>query len=82
MASWMKREVSWKKRETKEKSSLITQGLFGIIKNLHRKIYYSNPATVFSGYQAIKMFEDYEREYELQKSKAIAHISRLQTSLI
>ena len=82
MASWMKREVSWKKRETKEKSSLITQGLFGIIKNLHRKIYRSKLATVFSEYQAVKMFEDYQIESELQKSRAIAHISRLQTRLI
>jgi len=82
MASWINREASWKKRETKEKSSFITKGLFGIIKNLHRKIMRSKPATVFSRYQAVKMFEDYQREFELQKSKAITHISRLQTRLI
>ena len=82
MAGWTNREASWKKRETKEKSSFITKGLFGIIKNLHRKISGSKPATFFPGYQTIKMFEDYQREFQLQKSKAIAHTSRLQSRLI
>lgn len=82
MAGWIDREASWRKRETKEKSSFTTQGLFGMIKNLHRKISRPKPATVFSGYHTVKMFEDYQREFELQKSKAIAHISRLQTRLI
>ena len=82
MAGWIDREAGWKKRETKEKSSFRTQGLFGIIKNLHRKISRPKPATVFSGCYTVKMFEDYQREFELQKSKAIAHISILQTRLI
>jgi len=82
MAGWIDREESWRKRETKEKSSFITEGLFGVIKNLHRKISRSKPATVFSRYHTAKMFEDHHREFELQKSKAIAHISRLQTRLI
>lgn len=82
MADWTNREASWKKRETNEKSSFRTQELFGIIKNLHRKMLRSKPATVFSRYQAVKMFEDYQRGFELQKSKAFAHIYRLQTRLI
>lgn len=81
MASWINREASWKKREQKEKSSFETQGLFGIIKNLHRKMLKSKQATVISEYQAAKTLEAHEREFELQKSKAIAH-SRLQTRLI
>lgn len=82
MTGWIDREASWKKRESKEKSSFITQRLFGIIKNLHRKMSSSKTATVFSGTHAAKMFEDYQREFELQKSKAIAHIRRLQTRSI
>ena len=80
MAGWIDREASWKKRETKEKSSFITQGLFSIIENLHRKISRSKPATTFSGYHTVKMFEGYQREFELQKSKAIALISRPRTA--
>jgi hypothetical protein len=73
--------TGWKKRETKEKSSFRTHGLFGIIKSLHDKISCSKPATVFSGHQTVKTFEGYQREFELQKSKAIAHF-RLQARLI
>lgn len=82
MANWPNREKNLKERETKEKSSFVTHGLFGIIKNLHHKISCSKPATVFSGYQSVKMLEDSQREFELQKSKAIAYISRLQIRLI
>jgi len=82
MANWANREARWKKRETKEKSSLITHGLFGIIRKLHYKISRSKSATVFSGYQSVKMLDDSQREFELQRSKAIAHSSRLQTRLI
>ncbi len=82
MAGWIDREASWKKRETKEKSSFTTDGLFGVIKNLHRKMSHSKTATVFSGTHTAKMFEDYQREFELQKSKAIAQVSRLQIRLI
>jgi len=82
MADWINHEASWKKSETKEKSTLRSHGLFGIIKKLHHKMFPSKPATVFSGYQTAKMVEGYQREFELQKSKAIAHISRLQTRLI
>jgi len=82
MAGWIDREAGWKKGEAKEKSSFIKEGLFDMIKNLHRKISRPKTATVFSGYHTAKMFEDYQREFELQKSKAVAHISRLQTRLI
>ena len=82
MADWTSREASWKKRETNEKSPFRTHKLFGITRNLHHKISRSKPATVFSRYQTVKTFEDYQREFELQKSKAIAHIYKLQTRLI
>jgi len=75
LVGWTNREASWKKRETKE--SFITQGLFGIIKDLHRMVSGFKPVAVFSGFQTAKLFEEYQREFELQKSKAIAH-SRLQ----
>lgn len=82
MADWANRGTSWKKRETKEKGSFRTHGLFGIIENLHRKIFRSKPAITSSKYQAVRMLEDYRREFEVQKSKAIVHISRLQSRLI
>lgn len=82
MADWVNRETSWKKRETKEKGSFRTHGLFGIIENLHRKIFRSKPATISSRYQTVKMLEDYRREFEVQKSKTIVHISKLQSRLI
>jgi len=81
MAGWTNCIVSWKKRETKEESSLITHGLFGVIKNLHRKTLRSEPVTVFSGYQTVKMFENSQREFELQKSRTIAQC-KLQIRLI
>jgi len=77
MANWANREKNLKERKTKEKSTFTTHGLFGIIKNLNHKISHSKSATVFFGYQSVKMLEDSQREFELQKSKAIAHISRL-----
>jgi hypothetical protein len=80
MASLINREANLKRREPKVRSSFKPQGLFGIIKSLHRKIT-SDPAIVFYGYPTIRMLEDCQREFELQKSKAIAHF-RLQTRLI
>jgi len=79
LVDWINREANWKKSETK--GSFIAQGLFGIIKDLHRKISCFKPTTVFSGYQTVELFEEYQRESELQKSKAIAHI-RLQTCFV
>jgi len=81
MASWVNREPSSKKCETEEESPFIARGLFGIIRNTHRKMSHSKPTTVFSGYQTAKTFEDYNRESELQKSKALAHF-KPQTRLI
>ncbi|MDH5450944.1 MAG: hypothetical protein OEX77_08625 [Candidatus Bathyarchaeota archaeon] len=82
MANLTNRESSWKKREPEEKSSFVTHGLFGIIRSLHRKISRSKGTTVFSGYQTVEMFEDYQRKFELQKSKVIAQFARLQDRLI
>jgi len=73
---------SWKKHETEEKSSLITQRLFGIFRNLHHKISGSKPTTIFAGYQTAKTFEDYRREFDLEKSKAIAYFRERQIRLV
>jgi len=81
MASWINREPRSKKREKKEKSPFITRGLFGVIKNTHGKPSHSRLTTAFSGYQTAKTFEEYRREFELQKSKALAHFIS-QTRLI
>jgi len=74
--------TSWKKHETEEKSSLITQGLLGIFRNLHHKMSRSKPTTIFSGYQTAKTFEDYQRELDLEKSKAIAYFRERQIRLL
>ncbi len=41
----------------------------------------SEQATVFSGCPTARIFEDHEREFELQKSRAIAQFSSRQTFL-
>ena len=82
MANLANREKKLKEHETKKRSTFTTHGFFGIIRKLHYKISYSESASVFSGYQSVKMLEDSQREFELQKSKAIVHISRLQTHFI
>jgi len=79
LVGWINCEASWKKRETK--GSFIAQGLFGIVKDLYRRVSGFKPVAVFSGFQAVKLFEEYQRDFELQKSKAIAHV-RLQTRLV
>jgi len=79
LVDWINREAGWKKSDAKESS--LTQGLFGIIRNLHRRISCSEPATIFPRYETPKLFEEYRREFEMQKSKAIAHV-RLQTRLV
>ena len=81
MESWVNREPSSKKCETEEESPFIARGLFGIIRNIHRKTSHFKPTTVFSGDQTVKTFEVSHSEFELQKSKAIAHF-KLQTRLI
>ncbi|MEA2090098.1 MAG: hypothetical protein U9O89_04995 [Thermoproteota archaeon] len=81
MANWINREAGWKKRETKDKFTFGTQRLFGVIKNLHRRIVRSKLATVFPAHETIKTLKNYQIEFELQKSKAIAH-SQLKTRLI
>ena len=82
MANWISHDENLRKHEKKGKLDLRTQKLFGVIKGFRRRIDRSKPATVFSGYQTVKMFEDCQRELELQEAKAIMHISRLQTRLI
>ena len=70
------------KRETEEKSSFATHKSFGIIRSLHRKISRSQGATAFSGHQKVETLEDYLREFQIQRSKAIAQFTRLQNQLI
>jgi len=82
MANWMRHEQDLRKHEEKEKLDLRAQKLFGAVKSLNRKILRSKLETISSGHQTVEMTEDYQREFELQKCKAIIHISRLQTRLI
>ena len=81
MTRLIDREADLKRREPEAKSSSETEGLFSIIRSFHRKIT-SDGAIIFHRFPTIRILEDCQREFELQKSKAILHISRLRTRSI
>ncbi len=82
MANWISRDRDLKKHEEGEKPGPREQGLFGIVKGIYYRINRSKPVTVFSGHQTMKIFEDHQRMFELQKSKAIMYVSTLKIRAI
>lgn len=72
MADWISHDEDLRKHGGREKSTLRTQKLFGIIKDIYRKINRSKPATVFPTCETIKALKDYQIEFEQRKSEAVA----------
>jgi hypothetical protein len=80
MKDWVNSEAGWKKRETEERFTFGKQRLYGVIKGFYRRMVGSTAGSISPMYETPKMFEDCQIEFELQKSKVIAH-SRLNTRL-
>ncbi len=74
MANWISHDEDLTKPEKREKPNLRSQKLFGIIKNLYRKVNGSKPAIIFPTHETIKALKDYQIEFEQGKAQAFAHL--------
>ncbi|MFQ5758524.1 MAG: hypothetical protein ACE5IF_02460 [Candidatus Bathyarchaeia archaeon] len=74
MADWISYDEDLSKHEKREKLDLRAQKLFGIIKDIYRKIHRSKPATILPAHETIKALKDYQIEFEQRKSEALAHL--------
>ncbi|MDH5780199.1 MAG: hypothetical protein OEZ29_06350 [Candidatus Bathyarchaeota archaeon] len=81
MKEWISCDEDLKKHGEVDPSPR-TRKQLGILRDIYRKTDQSESANVFSGHQTRKMLEGYHREFELQKSKVIMHVFRLQSHLI
>lgn len=82
MANWISHDRDLKKYKEGKEQGPRAQGLFGIVKGIYHKKKRSMSATIFSGHQTMKLLKDHQREFELQKSNAIMHISTLKSRVI
>jgi hypothetical protein len=81
MKDWVNCEADWEKLETEDKFTFGTQGFYGAVKRLYRRMVGSRAGNILPMYETTKMFEDRQIEFELQKSKVIVQ-SKLKTRLI
>jgi hypothetical protein len=68
----MRRDKDLRKDRERGRFNLRAENLFGIIKDICRKIDRSKPANVFPTDETIKALKDYQIEFEQKKSEALA----------
>ncbi len=73
MANWISRNEDLRKDEKREKRDLKAQKMFGIIRDVYRKINRSKPATGSPTGETIKVLRNFQIELEERKSGAVAH---------
>ncbi len=79
MTNWMRRDKDLRKDRERGRFNLRAENLFGIIKNVYRKINRSKPANVFPTHETIKALKDYQIEFEQKKSEALVGLLHCKT---
>ena len=80
LASWIGQNEDLRKHERANMPIPRAQKMFGIIRDLYRKINRHKPGTFLPTYETAKVLKDYRIELEERKSEALAHWYRYKAS--